>query len=579
MTTLEILRLDTTVNSPKRTKTKSSPSHSDINDLPHEIPINILKSPSYTSTNSPILLSIETVSPELQKKLEKSFSSKNSTKTSSQNSFSTTNNSNKNLSNINNKSLSNTSSSASDDIDYALNNALGNNSNSSNPELNMNTLRFNKYGFVQFHPPSAGAESTNSIGIASKRPSNKSNQSSKTNSPNKTNDKLNINGNESEDKEEPIKNKSVVSLNSQSPNNGSQTIESSSPVAVTNLKDYLQNTDVEVFAEHLPIDVVRTRETKWIEMLKNFDEWMSKRFKKIKSRCRKGIPQSMRSRAWMHLTGAFILKQQKPNYYNECLQNVNNIDVNKYIEDIKKDLHRQFPSHEIFMKKEGRRMLFNVLRAYAVHNKEVGYCQAQGPIAALLLMHMPEEDSFWMLIRISDFYLKEYFKPGLERVQIDGQALFYLFKKENQLAHKLMKNQGVEPVLYMTEWFMCVFARTLPWCTVLRVWDMFFCEGIKVLYRVGLYLMKSAFNDKLKFQRCQQQGLYETLNLLKNLPVEALTEINLVRESSAIKFSEEDLKKAYDRSAEEFIKQTNELNKNRKQPPPVSSYKNLNKKS
>ena len=24
---------------------------------------------------------------------------------------------------------------------------------------------------------------------------------------------------------------------------------------------------------------------------------------------------------------------------------------------------------------------------------------------------------------------------------------------------------------------MCVFSRTLPWSCVLRVWDMFFCEG------------------------------------------------------------------------------------------------------
>ncbi len=129
----------------------------------------------------------------------------------------------------------------------------------------------------------------------------------------------------------------------------------------------------------------------------------------------------------MHLTGAFLLKQQEPNYYNECVQNVKKVDVTKYLEDIKKDLHRQFPSHEIFMRKEGRQMLFNVLKAYAVHNKEVGYCQAQGPIAALLLMHMPEEDSFWMLIRISDFYLKEYFKPGLEKVGFFFQFPIILF--------------------------------------------------------------------------------------------------------------------------------------------------------
>ena len=165
-----------------------------------------------------------------------------------------------------------------------------------------------------------------------------------------------------------------------------------------------------MFAENLPIDVIRARESKWIEMLENFNEWMDRRFKKIKSRCRKGIPQSMRSRAWMHLTHAHALKTNKPYYYKNCLDNVKKVDVNKYLEDIKKDLHRQFPSHEIFMKKEGRQMLFNVLKAYAVHNKEVGYCQAQGPIAALLLMHMPEEDAFWMLVRISDVYLKGYFK-------------------------------------------------------------------------------------------------------------------------------------------------------------------------
>ena len=176
--------------------------------------------------------------------------------------------------------------------------------------------------------------------------------------------------------------------------------------AITNLKDYLQNTDVEEFSEKIPIKVIQLRELKWVDMLGHFDDWMGKRYKKIRSRARKGIPQSMRAKSWMHLTGAFLLKAKNTSYYQACLDNEKKVDIARYIEDIKKDLHRQFPSHEMFMKKEGRQMLYNVLRAYAVHNREVGYCQAQGPIAALLLMHMPEEDAFWMLIRISDFYLK-----------------------------------------------------------------------------------------------------------------------------------------------------------------------------
>ena len=43
-----------------------------------------------------------------------------------------------------------------------------------------------------------------------------------------------------------------------------------------------------------------------------------------------------------------------------------------------------------------------------------------------------------------------------------------------------MTKNGVEPVLYMTEWFMCCFIRNLPWQTVLRIFDIFLAEGVKV---------------------------------------------------------------------------------------------------
>lgn len=63
------------------------------------------------------------------------------------------------------------------------------------------------------------------------------------------------------------------------------------------------------------------------------------------------------------------------------------------MDDIEKDLHRQFPFHEMFEKRggNGQQDLYNVLRAYTVHCPNVGYCQAQAPIVAVLLMHMPAE--------------------------------------------------------------------------------------------------------------------------------------------------------------------------------------------
>lgn len=57
------------------------------------------------------------------------------------------------------------------------------------------------------------------------------------------------------------------------------------------------------------------------------------------------------------------------------------------------------------------------------------------------------------------------------------------------MAYRHLKKFKIDPILYMTEWFMCIFSRTLPWACVLRVWDMFFCEGtfqiqVSVLFSV-----------------------------------------------------------------------------------------------
>lgn len=190
-----------------------------------------------------------------------------------------------------------------------------------------------------------------------------------------------------------------------------------------------------------------------------------------------GIPQSIRSQAWMQLSGALKLKTSHPTYYQECLLNSNQIDISVHLDAIVKDLHRQFPTHELISKQEGQDMLFNVLKAYAAHYPEIGYCQAQCPLAALLLTQMPEEDAFFMLIKISDEYLQGYFKRDFETLKVDGEILQSLLKKEDTFIYRKFTELDMSPQLYMTEWFLCLFVRTLPWCTVLRIWDMFLFEG------------------------------------------------------------------------------------------------------
>ncbi|XP_064612827.1 LOW QUALITY PROTEIN: TBC1 domain family member 10B-like [Liolophura sinensis] len=292
----------------------------------------------------------------------------------------------------------------------------------------------------------------------------------------------------------------------------------------------------------IPVEVTRKREMKWLEMFENWEKWMSKRFKKVKDRCRKGIPPSIRPRAWQYLCGSQFLLEHNKGKYEELIKQEGEP---KWVDDITKDLHRQFPLHEMFAARGGHGQgdMFNVLKAYTIYNPQDGYCQAQGPIAAVLLMHMPAEQAFWCLVSICEKYLPGYYSPGLEAVQTDGEVLNGLLKKTSTPVYKHLKKQKIDPILYMMEWFMCVFARTLPWSCVLRVWDMFFCEGVKVVFRVALVLVKFSLEGRDKLSQCPT--IYETMEKLRHFPPEMLHEEVIIKESLRLPITERDMEKEH----------------------------------
>ena len=71
-----------------------------------------------------------------------------------------------------------------------------------------------------------------------------------------------------------------------------------------------------------------------------------------------------------------------------------------------------------------------MLKAYSIHNPVDGYCQAQAPIAAVLLMHMPAEQAFWCLVSICEKYLPGYYSVGLVCVYWENtQKVFHIMYK------------------------------------------------------------------------------------------------------------------------------------------------------
>jgi hypothetical protein len=67
------------------------------------------------------------------------------------------------------------------------------------------------------------------------------------------------------------------------------------------------------------------------------------------------------------------------------------------LEDIEKDVERTFPEHDLFRTSDGCESLRRVLKAYAMHNPEVGYCQSLNFLVGMMLLFMDEESAFWLV--------------------------------------------------------------------------------------------------------------------------------------------------------------------------------------
>nr|XP_016776844.1 carabin isoform X3 [Pan troglodytes] len=157
-------------------------------------------------------------------------------------------------------------------------------------------------------------------------------------------------------------------------------------------------------------------------------------------------------------------------------------------------------------------------------------CVASGP-----------REAFWCLVQICEVYLPGYYGPHMEAVRLDAEVFMALLRRLLPHVHKHLQQVGVGPLLYLPEWFLCLFARSLPFPTVLRVWDAFLSEGARVLFRVGLTLVRLALGTAEQRGACP--GLLETLGALRAIPPAQLQEEAFMSQVHSVVLSERDLQR------------------------------------
>ncbi|CAF1392144.1 unnamed protein product [Adineta ricciae] len=217
-----------------------------------------------------------------------------------------------------------------------------------------------------------------------------------------------------------------------------------------------------------------------------------------------GIPDSLRNELWLVFSGAIHDKAANPNVYLKLVHESSFVKAihGSTNDEIERDLYRALPDQKAFQQESGISALRRLLRAYACHNTDVGYCQAMNIIGGVLLLYMNEEDAFWTLAALCERLLPDYYNTKVVGALID-QGVFNDYCNEYlpDLYEKL-KNLGVAACISLS-WFLTLFICVMPFESALYVMDIFFYDGIKVLFQLALTILKE---NEERLLECQDDG-------------------------------------------------------------------------
>lgn len=212
----------------------------------------------------------------------------------------------------------------------------------------------------------------------------------------------------------------------------------------------------------------------------------------LKRLIRKGIPPVLRPKVWFALSGAAKKKSTVPeSYYNDLTIAVEG-KVTAATKQIDHDLPRTFPGHPWLDTPEGHAALRRVLVGYSFRDSDVGYCQGLNYVAALLLLVMKtEEDAFWMLaVLLENVLVNDCYTNNLSGCHVEQRVFKDMLAKKCPRIYAHLEALEFDVSLVATEWFLCLFSKSLPSETTMRVWDVLFYEGAKVLFHVALAIFK-----------------------------------------------------------------------------------------
>lgn len=211
---------------------------------------------------------------------------------------------------------------------------------------------------------------------------------------------------------------------------------------------------------------------------------------------RVGLPNRLRGEIWEVTSGSIYLRLENPTLYSDTL-NKHEGKESLAIDEIEKDLNRSLPEYPGFQSEEGIGRLRRVLTAYSWVNADVGYCQAMNIVVAALLIYMSESQAFFLLSALCDRLVPGYYSTTMYGTLLDQKVFEGLVEKTMPVLWDHLVKSDVQLSVVSLPWFLSLYINSMPLVFAFRVLDVFFVEGPKVLFQVGLAILRINGEDLL----------------------------------------------------------------------------------
>lgn len=285
------------------------------------------------------------------------------------------------------------------------------------------------------------------------------------------------------------------------------------------------------------VQCVRPASQLW-EKLLNSSSSVAPDFPTLARAVEKGVPKHRRGEAWQALVNTRnLMETQQPSWcrhaaHDDYSLSSHSVDYENFplldepYEDLLGqltshqhaiiiDLGRTFPTQKYFQASlgPGQLSLYNLLKAYSLLDSEVGYCQGLSFIGGVLLMHLEEQEAYYMLRYLMlELGLRRQYLPDMAALQVQLYQMARLLRDSHRDLYEHLEENEISPTLYAAPWFLTLFASQFPLGFVVRVFgkmseafecssyliksflyfpysDLVFMNGMSMVFRVALSLI------------------------------------------------------------------------------------------